>query len=407
MQVQSCIRKKSAKGLRTMTEQTIQKKKKNTRQGGHSSSNRRMVRLKPIEKTEYFDYQLVLYLVILLAFGVVMLYSASSYTASLSYGDAAFWVKRQLIFSLGGFVLMIIMSKVDYHFWLKLAALGYILAFLLNVYVIFAGKSANGQSRWLKLGPIQLQPSELAKIAVIIFFARLFDAMGKNIDKSKKLIIPFCLLLVMLVPIAATNLSTAVILAGIWFFMFLVVSKNRKVMLSIVGIGLLGIAGFITFAGYRSDRIKIWRDPTKYEKGYQTLQGLYAIGSGGVFGKGLGEGMQKRFVPEARNDMIFSLICEELGLFGAVILIILFLLFLYRLYFIAINASDLTGSLIVTGIMAQIAIQVVLNIAVVTNSIPNTGITLPFISYGGSALFIQMAEIGVALNVSRSINFYA
>jgi cell division protein FtsW len=231
--------------------------------------------------------------------------------------------------------------------------------------------------------------------------------MGKNIDKSKKLIIPFCLLLVMLVPIAATNLSTAVILAGIWFFMFLVVSKNRKVMLSIVGIGLLGIAGFITFAGYRSDRIKIWRDPTKYEKGYQTLQGLYAIGSGGVFGKGLGEGMQKRFVPEARNDMIFSLICEELGLFGAVILIILFLLFLYRLYFIAINASDLTGSLIVTGIMAQIAIQVVLNIAVVTNSIPNTGITLPFISYGGSALFILMAEIGVALNVSRSINFYA
>jgi cell division protein FtsW len=389
-----------------MAEQTIQRTKNHKDQGGKTSS-RRVIRLKKQEGTRYFDYQLIFYMVILLAFGMVMLYSASSYTASLSYGDAAYWVKRQLIFSLGGLFIMFLVSKLDYHFWVRHAPIIYIIAFGLNILVIFIGVSRNGSSRWIPLGPIQLQPSELAKAAAIVFFARLFEEMGSNVDKAKKLMWPFFMIVLLLIPIAATNLSTAVILAGIWFFMLLVVSKNRKVMLTIVGIGLAAVAGFITFAGYRSDRIKIWRDPTKYEKGYQTLQGLYAIGSGGIFGKGLGAGMQKRFVPEARNDMIFSLICEELGLFGAVILIILFILFLYRLYFIATNAADLSGSLIVVGIMAQVAIQVVLNIAVVTNTIPNTGITLPFISYGGSALIILMGEIGIALNVSRSINFYA
>ena len=157
-------------------------------------------------------------------------------------------------------------------------------------------------------------------------------------------------------------------------------------------------------APYRAERIQIWLNPEKYEKGYQTLQGLYAIGSGGLFGKGLGESMQKLgFIPEAQNDMIFSVICEELGLFGAVCLILLYLLIIWRLVVIANNAADLYGSLIVVGILAHIAIQVLLNIAVVTNTIPNTGVSLPFVSYGGTSISILLAEMGLALSVSRGI----
>jgi cell division protein FtsW len=208
--------------------------------------------------------------------------------------------------------------------------------------------------------------------------------------------------------IAVNNLSTAIIVMGIAIGMIFVASP--KYMQFIV-VGLTGVAGIVVFlllpsAGYRSDRVQMWLHPENYTKGYQTLQGLYAIGSGGLFGKGLGNSMQKLgFVPEAPNDMIFSIICEELGLFGAVCVILLFLLLLWRFMVIANNARDLYGALLVTGILSHIAIQVVLNIAVVTNSIPNTGVTLPFISYGGTSVVFLMAEMGLALSVSRGIQF--
>ena len=174
-----------------------------------------------------------------------------------------------------------------------------------------------------------------------------------------------------------------------------------------MGVAVLAVGVvFILAAAYRLDRIKIWLNPEEYEKGYQTLQGLYAIGSGGLFGKGLGESMQKLgFIPEAQNDMIFSVICEELGLFGAVCLILLYLLLIWRFMIIANNAADLYGALIVVGVMAHISIQVILNIAVVTNTIPNTGISLPFISYGGTSILFLLSEMGLALSVSRGIKF--
>ena len=203
--------------------------------------------------------------------------------------------------------------------------------------------------------------------------------------------------------VAYNNLSTAIIIVGIAFIMVFISSpKTAPFILAFVGVALLAVV-FI-FGTYRQERVQIWLHPENYDTGYQTLQGLYAIGSGGLFGKGLGESIQKLgFVPEAQNDMIFSIICEELGLFGAICLILLFILMLWRFMVIANNAKDLYGALLVVGIMAHIAIQVILNIAVVTNSIPNTGITLPFISYGGTSASFLLAEMGLALSVSRGI----
>jgi len=185
---------------------------------------------------------------------------------------------------------------------------------------------------------------------------------------------------------------------------FIAYPKSRIFILMLVAIAIIGVL-FLSLASYRSTRLKIWRHPENFSEGYQTMQGLYAIGSGGIFGKGLGASLQKKFVPEAQNDMIFTLICEELGLIGAIVMIMMYILLLYRMYRIAQKAEDKAGSFIAIGVMAHIALQVLLNIAVATNSIPNTGVTLPFISYGGSSLWMMMYELGVVLNVSRSTNF--
>ena len=208
--------------------------------------------------------------------------------------------------------------------------------------------------------------------------------------------------------VAINNLSTAIIILGIAVALVFVASPKYLQFFLMGGLGVGFGAAFIMFESYRAERLKIWLHPEDYDKGYQTLQGLYAIGSGGLFGKGLGESMQKLgFVPEAQNDMIFSIICEELGLFGAICVILLFLLMIWRFMVIANNAPDLYGALIVVGVMAHVAIQVILNIAVVTNTIPNTGITLPFISYGGTSILFLLSEMGLALSVSRGIKLEA
>ena len=204
--------------------------------------------------------------------------------------------------------------------------------------------------------------------------------------------------------VGSNNLSTAVIILGIAIILIFVSSPKytQFITMGILAVGFLGI--FLALESYRLERLAIWRNPEKYEKGYQTLQGLYAIGSGGLFGRGLGSSIQKLgFVPEAQNDMIFSIICEELGLFGAIFIIILFVILIWRFFVIAVHAKDLFGALIATGAMGHIMIQVILNIAVVTNSIPNTGITLPFISYGGTSVMFLLLEMGLVLSVSNLI----
>ena len=342
----------------------------------------------------YFDYSLLFLIIFLLCFGLIMLYSTSSYYGSTRFNDAAYYVKRQMYASALGIVAMLFISRIPYKFWMQLSTLAYFVALVLCTAVIFVGTSAKGQSRWLRIGPIQFQPSEIAKIAVIIFLATI-------IYKTPKIML---LISPVLAVVAYNNLSTAIIILGIAVCMLFVASpKYLQFILMGIGVCLFG-ALFILLASYRAERVMIWLHPEDYEKGYQTLQGLYAIGSGGLFGKGLGESMQKLgFIPEAQNDMIFSVICEELGLFGAVCLILLYLLIIWRLMIIANNASDLYGALIVVGIMAHLSIQVLLNIAVVTNTIPNTGVSLPFISYGGTSISILLAEMGLALSVSRGI----
>lgn len=358
----------------------------------------------------YYDYSLLFLIIFLLCFGLVMLYSTSSYYGFTRFNDSAYYLKKQLFATTLGIVGMFILSMIPYQFWMKFASLAYIVAFGLCVAVIFVGREAKGQSRWLQVGPLSFQPSEFAKLATILFIATVIYKTSSKLSSLQNLVKIGALAIPIVLPILYNNLSTAIIVAGIVVCMLFVASPKYKYFVALAAVGAAGVAMVIAIAmsggegGYRLERVQIWLDPSSHEKGYQTLQGLYAIGSGGLFGKGLGESMQKLgFIPEAQNDMIFSVICEELGLFGAVCVIIVFILMLWRLMVIANNADDMFGALLVVGIMSHLSIQVVLNIAVVTNTIPNTGISLPFISYGGTSILFLLAEMGLALSVARGI----
>ena len=360
------------------------------------------------KKTKYCDYSLFFLVIFLLGFGLVMLYSVSAYNANLKYdGDTLHYLRRQGFAAVLGITAMIAISKIDYHIWIYFGNFAYFLALVLCVAVLFMTDARNGSTRWMQLGPLNFQPSELAKLATILFLSGIVCRIPKQIGKFANLIKVMIMIVPIFVIVAYANLSTAIIIIGIAIVITFVASPKYWQFFAMGGVGIVGGGVlFIMATTYRMDRIDAWLHPENYtsDTAFQTLQGLYAIGSGGLFGKGLGQSMQKLgFVPEAQNDMIFSIICEELGLFGAMCVILLFLLMIWRLMVIANNASDLYGALIVSGIMAHIAIQVILNIAVVTNTIPNTGITLPFISYGGTSTSFLLAEMGLALSVSRGI----
>ncbi len=364
----------------------------------------------------FYDYSLLFCIIFLTVFGLVMIYSASSYTAQLKYNDAGYFMMRQMKIALGGLIIGLIVSKCDYHKYAKLAMVGYALSYVLMVAVTLVGKEVNGKKRWLGVGSLSFQPTEVVKIALIVFLAVHITRLGSQINTWKQMIRAMLLALPIAAIVAANNLSSGIIVVGIAFVMLFVACKKQWPFYACGGLALLTVftAGPLAIflekikllKPYQLSRIHVWLSPESYpmDGGYQVLQGLYAIGSGGLFGKGLGESIQKMgFVPEAQNDMIFSIICEELGLFGAVSVILIFLFMIYRCMVIANNAPDLLGSLIVVGVMAHIAIQVILNIAVVTNTIPNTGITLPFISYGGTSVLFLMIEMGMVLGVSNRI----
>ena len=372
------------------------------------------------QKSESFmDYSLLCIVLFLLGFGMVMVFSTSSYEANLDYGDSTHYLKQQLFATILGLVVMIVVSNIPYHFWERFAALAYIVSAVLILLIIPFGHEAGGATRWLYIGPISLQVAEVAKVGMILFLASLICTMGKRIRTKKG----FWTVLLVPAPIAVmiwqitNNLSSAIIIMGIAVLMLFVSCPDYKRFI-LLGLATLAGAAAVVFAvvqmaqsqadsvNFRGARILAWLDPEAYAsgKGFQTLQALYAIGSGGVLGKGLGQSMQKRgFLPEAQNDMIFSIICEELGLFGGIAVIVMFLLLIWRLMIIANNAPDLFGALLVVGVMGHIAIQVILNIAVVTNTIPNTGISLPFISYGGSSIMFLLIEIGLVLSVAKGI----
>lgn len=354
--------------------------------------------------TKRVDIALLISVLALILFGMVMLYSTSSYNGLVKFGDSFYYLKKQFFATSLGLAAMYVMANIDYHVWAHFYIWGYVISAGLSTLVLFIGQEINGSKRWLSLGPLSFQPSEFAKIALIIFLACVVTNQEKKIVKLKNMFLVILSVLPIVGLVGSNNLSTAIIILGIAVILIFVASPKY---LQFIAVGLTGIAFvavFLATASYRLERLAIWLNPEEYEKGYQTLQGLYAIGSGGIFGVGIGNGKQKLgFVPEAQNDMIFSIICEELGLLGAGLLIFLFGILIWRLMVVASHTKDLYGCLVVSGIMGHIMIQVILNIAVVTNTIPNTGITLPFVSYGGTSVLFLLAEMGIALNVSFSI----
>ena len=355
-------------------------------------------REKPIK---YFDYSLLFIIIFLVCFGLVMLYSTSSYNGEVKFGDAAFYLKKQLFATVLGLIAMGMIANIDYHVWMRFGKAAYLLALALCVSVIFIGTTVNGSKRWLRLGPLSFQPSDFAKLCVIIFLATMISRMPKQMGKFSTVIRVVVMVLPLVAVVAINNLSTAIIILGIAVALVFVASPKSGQFAWMVCLGCAFMGIFLAMESYRLERLQIWQHPEKYEKGYQTLQGLYAIGSGGLFGRGLGSSIQKLgFVPEAQNDMIFSIICEEMGLIGAVFVMLLFFILIWRFFIIASHAPDLEGALIASGAMAHMMIQVILNIAVVTNTIPNTGITLPFISYGGTSVMFLLFEMGLVLNVS-------
>ena len=347
------------------------------------------------------DYTLQIIVMILVIFGLVMLCSTSSYNGRVRFGDSGYYFKKHLFATILGLAARVAVSRMDYHIFEKFAVPGYVISLLLSGAVLLVGDSYNGSKRWLSIGPLSFQPSEFAKPAVILFLAYMVNRRKKSSNGLFSLVFTIALVLPIVALVGTNNLSTAVIILGIAVILAFVSNPKylQFIWLGIAGIGFIAV--FLGMESYRLERIAIWRNPEVYEKGFQTIQALYAIGSGGVFGRGLGESIQKLgFVPEAQNDMIFSIICEELGLVGAVTLGLLFLVMIWRFMVISTHAPDLFGALISAGIMGHIAIQVILNIAVVTNTIPNTGITLPFVSYGGTSVLFLLTEMGLALSVS-------
>ncbi len=351
-----------------------------------------------------YDYTMLVVVLLLVAVGLVLLYSTSAYNGQVKFHDPYYYLKKQGFATALGLAGMFFVAGVDYHKWVPLANLGYLTAVLLSIAVIFVGDEYNGSKRWLSLGPVSFQPSEFAKVAVILFLACLVTRNVKTMGKFRTLIRVMLPVLPIVALVGASNLSTAIIILGIAAVLIFVASPKyaQFIAMAAAAVGFMGI--FLALESYRLERLAIWRNPEKYEKGYQTLQGLYAIGSGGLFGRGLGESVQKLgFLPEAQNDMIFSIICEELGLVGASFIVLLFLVLIWRFFVIATHARDLLGALIASGAMAHMMIQVILNIAVVTNTIPNTGITLPFISYGGTSVLFLLLEMGLVLSVSNLV----
>lgn len=365
----------------------------------------------------YFDYPLMAAVVLLLAFGLVMLCSASYYAGRLE-NDYMGYFWRQLVYAVLMIAMMVILPIFSYRRLFGLSWLLYFgaLAAMAAVHVPGLGVVSHGAKRWLHLGPIRFQPAELGKVAVIVFLPTVILKLGKRMRQFRYL---FLLLLVVGVQAVACmiltdNLSTAVIILVIGYvIVFVAYPKTKQFLLVTLGVGAV-LAACVPLilklmeGSFRLTRIRVWLDPASNLKdgGWQAMQALYAIGSGGLLGKGLGNSTQKLgWIPEAQNDMIFAIVCEELGIFGALILLGLFVYIIFRLVFIAQNAPDVYGTLMVTGVTVHIAIQVILNICVVLNIIPTTGVTLPLVSYGGTALLIQGFEICIALSVSRRIAF--
>ncbi len=376
-----------------------------------------------INGMERLDFKVIASLVLLNVYGLIMIYSASAYGCSLSpeyNNDPTYLVKRQAVFVVAGFIAMFFVKNFNYNYLRKWAVSLYVIGiiFILMLLTPF-GVTSHNATRWIKVGPLTIQVAEIVKITMIIGIAAFITKY------RERMIYPvLCVdiwgiaaLPAILVFFISDNLSSAIILAGIAFLITFVFSTQWKMHVGIAALIGAGVAvgreylrrtlptqAELNAMSFRWGRFYAWIAPERYEKqGHQPLQGLYAVGNGGLFGKGLGRSIQKLGkIPEAQNDMIFSVICEELGLVGAVVLIALFVYLIYHLIRIAANSDNLFGKVLVSGIAFHIVLQALINMAVVLTIIPNTGVSLPFISYGGSAVLFTMIEMGIALSVDRT-----
>lgn len=362
------------------------------------------------------DRPFAVIVIILLAIGILMMGSASYVWGLNDYNDGSYYFNRQLIFAIGGVVAMFSISFLDYHFFqnTKIAYLALAVTFGITLVTSFVGTEVAGARRWIEIGGISFQPSELLKVAFIIIFAYLgalnypkFNNIKYSIGAYLLILAPCCLVLVL-----QRHLSGVLIFGLIGMIMILISGVPLKHYAALCIVAAAGAGAFLMLKvagsgggfGYLSERIQSWRDPKSDILGstLQTYQSLMAIGSGGIFGLGFGQSRQKHlWLPEAQNDFVFSIVCEELGFVGAMAVIILFALFIFRGFYIASNAPDRFGMLLCAGLTLQIGIQAFLNIGVACNAFPNTGISLPFFSYGGTALLVQLAEMGIILNISR------
>jgi cell division protein FtsW len=380
--------------------------------GGNMATNRKNSRRKSSMTGAYFDYSLVFITIFMVLFGMVMLYSASSYEASMQFGDSKYYLNKQLGFAIAGFIAMIVITYIDYHFYQRplVALIAYFGSLFLVLLVLSPlGIDANGAKRWVNLG-FSLQVCEVVKLGVIIFMAFVIDKTSRKLKNKGTFAV--CILYILIaagvIALITKDLSSSVIIVGIGMVMLFVACPKYSYFL-VLGILVVGaFVGLVAIEPYRFERIRVWLNPEKYSSsgGFQVLQSLYSLGSGGLFGKGLGKGIQKLgYVPEAQNDMIFTVVCEELGIIGGIAVILMFIFMIWRFMIIANNAPDLFGSMLVVGVMAHISVQTIMNIAVVTNSMPNTGVTLPFMSYGGTSIFFLLIEVGIVLSVSKRIRF--
>ncbi|WP_411501868.1 stage V sporulation protein E [Brevibacillus centrosporus] len=353
------------------------------------------------------DFVIIFATLFLLGIGIVMVYSASAIVAQKApFNDPYFFAKRQLIFALLGITAMYVTMNIDYWVWKQWAKPGFYASIGLLILVLIVGIEVNGSKSWLGFGAFGIQPGEFAKLGVVAFLARWLSDNQKQIVLFRKGLVPalaiplVCFALIMLQP----DLGTGTVLMGTAVVMIFASGARISHFAALGMVGVAGFIGLILSAPYRIKRITSFLDPWSdpLNTGYQIIQSLYAIGPGGLLGLGLGQSRQKHlYLPEPYNDFIFSIVAEELGFIGGTLILLLFLLLLWRGMRTAITAPDLFGSLLALGIIGMIAIQVVINIGVVTGMFPVTGITLPFLSYGGSSLTLMLTGVGVLLNISR------
>lgn len=356
-----------------------------------------------------FDFTLLITILVLLGIGLVIVLSASSPSALAESGNSYSYFSKQLIFGILGIFAMFFISKIDYRFYQKFYKVSWWISIILLATVLVIGREVNGAKRWIFITKtLSIQPSEMVKFLMIVFYAGILvknrdqlKLYGKGLIKHMLFLAPIIGLLLL-----EPHLSSSMVIIGIVSIMMIMAGcKFKHFLFTGLGVGIPGLAVLIAIEPYRLKRFITFLDPFKDIKnnGWQVVQSLYAIGSGGLFGVGLGESRQKYlYIPEPHNDFVFSILAEEIGFIGCVVVLVLFAIFIWRGVLIAIKAPDMFGSLLAIGITSLVAIQVIINVAVVTSSMPATGMPLPFFSYGGTALFILLCEMGVLLNISRA-----